>query len=545
MFETPFEREWKVLSNPFRGRPEIGEMIIGHVSGRSGDIQEIVMGGQSAIILSGVPYIGKTSLVRYLQRPLSAEWSWRDELASLDIYSSIGLNEIHFAQIDLTPLEGIANVASLLESFVAQCIAALQSVRPHDSDEYTDIDRKGLRELLRRMTRERPDARYFVMLDTIERLQQPDMPALTIPSKAQTPQERAMALLDDCGAFRLLVDLMDEFTQLGVILSIDSQPSPKIGDQFTHVSADLARFRTMTLQTYTYEDTQLLLAQKPESFGAGWARQFRDAGGDLLFSDSEQMWLYEQAGTHPYLLQQFCFHTFHFKREYTLRQGSWSDLQKNDREQLIERVNERVSTFLDRTWKRVKESLDVSSQETKDRFYDFIAESRGKSAREEIGPEIWNQLGLELRYILYSEGIIHYDLLQPIYYPGSVLLNYLAQKAQEQGKLSTPVVLPQSQAMMSNANELIITMPGKEPVYLELSLLEYHLIKTLLRYPKRCTEEELMKAAWGRIIGKQVFTQRMHHLRKKLREYSEGEEVIENRYGGFYLLNHAEWFHLS
>ena len=398
---------------------------------------------------------------------------------------------------------------------------------------------------MRRMTREHPGASYFVVLDSIERLQGPDMPLLKEPTKAQTPQERGLALLDDCGAFRVLVDLLDEFTQFGVILSIESLPLPKISDQFTHVSADLARFRTMTLQAFTQEDTLRFLAQDAESFDEEWAHRFREAGGNMLFSQDTQTWLYEQAGTHPYLLQQFCFHTFNFKREYTLRQGSWSDLQKNDREQLIERVNERVSTFLDSTWKRVKESLDVGSQETRDRFYDFIAESGGKSAREEIDPEIWNQLGLELRYILYSEGIVRYDPLQPIYYPGSVLLNYLAQKAQEQSKPSAPVALPQSQATMSNTNELIITLPGKEPVYLELSLLEYHLIRTLLQHPKRCTEEDLMKAAWGKIIGKQVFTQRMHHLRKKLREYSEGEEIIENRYGGFYLLNHTEWFSLQ
>jgi hypothetical protein len=541
MFETPFERDWKTLRNPFQGLPESGEMITSHVSGRKEDIQEIITAGQSAIILAGAPRIGKTSLIRYLLRPPTAKWSWRDELE--DLRSYFDLNEVSFTQIDLSQLEGVTNADDLLMSFIAQCINALKSAWPLGTAMYSGL--KGLRDLLRHMTHEYPNAHYFVVLDSIERLQRPDMPLLKAPTKAQTPQERGLALLERCGAFRVLVDLLDEFTQFGVILSIESLPLPKIGDQFTHVSADLARFRTMTLQAFTQEDTLRFLAQDAESFDEEWARRFREAGGNMLFSQDMQTWLYEQAGTHPYLLQQFCFHTFHFKREYTLRQGSWSDLQKKDREQLIERVNERVSTFLDSTWKRVKGSLEVSSQETRDRFYDFIAQSGGKSAREEIDPETWNQLGLELRYILYSEGIVRYDPLQPIYYPGSMLLKYLAQKAQEQDKPGTPAALPQSQAMMSNANELIITMPGKEPVYLELSLLEYHLIRTLLQHPKRCTEEELMKAAWGRIIGKQVFTQRMHHLRKKLREFSEGEEVIENRYGGFYLLNHAEWFHLS
>ncbi|HYT44515.1 MAG TPA: hypothetical protein VEP90_19450, partial [Methylomirabilota bacterium] len=58
------------------------------------------------------------------------------------------------------------------------------------------------------------------------------------------------------------------------------------------------------------------------------------------------------------------------------------------------------------------------------------------------------------------------------------------------------------------------------------------------------SEEELMKAAWGRLIDRPVFTQRMHHLRKKLREAFQGEEIVENRYGGIYLLNHSDWLRL-
>ncbi|GAC1568427.1 MAG: hypothetical protein NVS3B14_17600 [Ktedonobacteraceae bacterium] len=540
MFETPFERAWKTLRNPFQGLPETGEMITSYVSGRKADIQEIITEGQSAIILAGAPRIGKTSLIRYLLRLPAAQWSWRDELEDLRAY--IDLDEVYFTQIDLSQLEGVTDADALLMPFITQCITALQSAWQRGTTEYNGL--KGLRDLLRQMTRENSEARYFVVIDSIERLQGPDMPSLKEPTRAKTPQEHGMALLDDCGAFRVLVDLLDEFSQFGVILSIESLPLPKIGDQFTHVSADLARFRTMTLQAFTQEDTIRFLAQGAENFGVDWASQFKEAGGDALFSQDTQTWLYEQAGTHPYLLQQFCLHTFHLKREYALRRGSWSDLPKTDQEHLIERVNERVSTFLDRTWKRVQGSLDAGSQITRDRFKDFIAESRGKSAREEIDPETWNQLGLELRYILYSEGIVRNDLLQPIYYPGSILLNYLVQKAQEQGRPLASITLPQPQVMTNNTNELIITLPDRQPVRLELSLLEYRLIKTLLQHPKRCTEEELMEAAWGRIIGKQVFTQRIHHLRKKLREHSEGEEIIENRYGGYYLLNHAEWLQL-
>ena len=475
MFET-FEGGWKLLRNPFQVLPESREMITSHVSGRKADIQEIIAEGQNAIILAGAPHIGKTSLIRYLLRPATAKWSWRDELE--DLRSYLELDEVSFTQIDLSQLEGVTDADNLLMPFIAQCIAALQSAWPQVTGKYSGL--KGLRELLRYISREYPDARYFVVLDSIERLQGPDMPSLKETTKAETPQERGLALLDDIGAFRVLVDLLDEFSQFGVILAIESLPLPRISNQFTHVSADLARFRTMTLQVFTREDTMRFLAQNAESFGEEWERRFREAGGNVFFSPDTQAWLYEQAGSHPYLLQQFCFHTFHFKREYAIKRGSWSELQKDDREQLIERVSERVSTFLDRIWKRVKASLDVSSQETREKFYDFIAESKGKSAREEVDPAIWNQLGLELRYILYSEGIVRYDPLQPVYYPGSVLLNYLAQKVQEQDKPTTFATLTQFQSTMGHANELIITLPGKQPQPLELSSLEYALMKTLL-----------------------------------------------------------------
>ena len=537
MFET-FESGWKSLRNPFQALPENGEIITSHVSGRKADIQEIITEGQNAIILAGAPHIGKTSLLRYLLRPATARWSWRNELEELQPY--LKLDEVSFAQIDISQLEGVADANDLLVPFIEQCITALKSAWPQVTGTYSGL--KGLRELLRYMSRECPDARYFTVLDSIERLQGPDMPSLKETTKAETPQERGLALLDDIGAFRVLVDLLDEFPQFGVLLAIESLPSPRISKQFIHVSADLARFRTMRLQAFTCEDTLRFLAQDAESFGEEWARPFREAGGNVLFSPDMQKWLYERAGSHPYLLRQFCFLAFHFKREYALKRGLWSDLQTDDREQLIERVSERVSTFLDRTWKRVRASLDASSQEVREKFYDFIAESRDKSAREEVDPAIWNRLGTELRYILSSEGIVRFDPLQPVYYPGSVLQNYLAQRVEEQDKTIRPAVLSRSQATTGSANELIITLPDKQPQLLELSSLEYALMKTLLHSPGKCSEEALMKSAWGKITGKQVLTQRIFHLRKKLRDACDGEEMIENIYGGFYALNHPEWF---
>ena len=103
----------------------------------------------------------------------------------------------------------------------------------------------------------------------------------------------------------------------------------------------------------------------------------------------------------------------------------------------------------------------------------------------------WYELGSELRYILYSEGIVRYDRLQPIHFPGSILSRYLLQKTiQEQSALP----------IFTTGKFLTISRPHEQPVSISLSELEYRLLKTLVHHPERCKEEELMKGTWGMLI---------------------------------------------
>jgi DNA-binding winged helix-turn-helix (wHTH) protein len=527
------EDTWQTLPNPFSVL-DTSEIIKSHVSGRSTDITEIITGGQSAIILAGAPNIGKTALIRYLQRSPDSVRSWRDELTALP--DQLNPDEIHFVQINLTPLEGIDQKERLLTEFADQCVIALKRVFTLDRFQSSvDSGVRGLRELLRNMSRETPTARYFLMLDAIERLAWPDLPTFPLKSKAQTNQERALALLDHCGAISTLVDLIDEFRIFGVIISIGSLPRPKIDDQFIHVSADLARFRTITLQTFTWNDSIKFLAQSPEDFGTNWASMFKMLGGNYIFSSAEQEWLIEQAGTHPYLIQQFCFHAFHFKQQFAHMHGSWSDLQIIDKDQLVERITGLLNTFLTSIWKRLREAIDNSTVETRSKFKEFVSLLSQKEAGKVIDFEFWDQLGVELRYVLSSEGILRYDLFQPIHFPGATLSRYLAQKANE-------IIVKQPSSLAGRY--LVIRQPGNIPLQLSLSELEYRLLKTLSQHPNHCTEEELMRGAWGNKINRPVFTQRMHQLRKKLRDHTDSD-FIENRYGGIYSLNKPEQLYLE
>jgi len=513
MAENRYESGWLTLQNPFsritkqvtlasimERNIDTSDAIIGRVSGRRADITRIIMNEQSAIFLVGTPHIGKSTLIRYLQQPSSTGWSWRNEL--VDLGNQLKLDDIHFVQIDLAPLEGIEGSDELLSSFIGQCTKAFYSAYQQEERPLSSqSDLKELRGLLRTISREAPGARYFVMLDSIERLGMTSkQPRLLDGSKAQTFQERGLALLDHCNAIRTLVELIDEFTAFGVILSVESLPRPRIDDQFQHVSLDLARFTTMILQAFTWDDTAEFLAQGPENFGTNWASMFKTLGGNYIFSRSEQAWLRQQAGTHPYLLQQLCFHMFRFKQEYASIHSTWPELQAREKLQLIELINENLSTFLAHTWQRLQEALENNSQETKSKFYEFISSLAYKQADNEIDPTDWYELGPELRYIVSSPTTGH---------------------------------------------SLTIGRPGDQPVLVSLSELEYRLFKTLLQRPERCKEDELMQGAWGRLIEKPRFTQRMHQLRKKLKEQGVGTEIIENSYGGFYSLNHPEWLHLE
>ncbi len=551
MAENRYESGWLTLQNPFsritkqvtlasimERNIDTSDAIIGRVSGRRADITRIIMNEQSAIFLVGTPHIGKSTLIRYLQQPSSTGWSWRNEL--VDLGNQLKLDDIHFVQIDLAPLEGIEGSDELLSSFIGQCTKAFYSAYQQEERPLSSqSDLKELRGLLRTISREAPGARYFVMLDSIERLGMTSkQPRLLDGSKAQTFQERGLALLDHCNAIRTLVELIDEFTAFGVILSVESLPRPRIDDQFQHVSLDLARFTTMILQAFTWDDTAEFLAQGPENFGTNWASMFKTLGGNYIFSRSEQAWLRQQAGTHPYLLQQLCFHMFRFKQEYASIHSTWPELQAREKLQLIELINENLSTFLAHTWQRLQEALENNSQETKSKFYEFISSLAYKQADNEIDPTDWYELGPELRYILYSEGIVRYDRLQPAHFPGAILSQYLIQKARASSE-RTAVSSP------TTGHSLTIGRPGDQPVLVSLSELEYRLFKTLLQRPERCKEDELMQGAWGRLIEKPRFTQRMHQLRKKLKEQGVGTEIIENSYGGFYSLNHPEWLHLE
>ncbi|HEY4383405.1 MAG TPA: winged helix-turn-helix domain-containing protein, partial [Ktedonobacteraceae bacterium] len=504
-----------------------------HVTGRSTDILEIVTGSQSAIILTGAPRIGKTALIRYLQIQPQDIWSWRKEERFVPIYEPFALDRLYFMQIDLTQLGNAQSRQEIHSLFIKACIQALTRVYPIEVTAQGE-DLKSLRTLLRQIERQFSGTRYFIMLDSIERLNQSEhIFAELQQSEGRNPQERGLAILNHCGAIRSMVDLIDEFSYFGVIFAITSLPRPKSVDQFTHISADLARFTTSTLQCFTWSDTTAFLAQQPEDFGSAWAQAFYNLGGKNIFTPDEQSWLRELAGTHPYLLQQCCFHTFNFKREYAQINNTWLPLPESDQKQLMEYVNQRITTFLSSLWKRLQEALEKALPETRELFQEFVSFLVSCDTTSEIHPETWDRLGPELRYIFSSEGIIRNEPFQPKYTPGHILRSYLIQRMEE-------TTIPPQRGFW-----LTINRPGYQTVRVSLSELEYRLIKTLLLHTHNCSEEELMRNAWGKMIERATFTQRMHHLRKKLKEYSNDTPLIVNRYGGQYSLEHIDWLHLE
>ncbi len=528
--------KWRMLPNPFfYNDTNANSGVIGRISGRSRDIVNIIYNDQSAIILSGAPRIGKTGLLRYLQTPLQTQiYSWRQEKAIVSLLDQKTLDATHFVQIDLVPLERFYQSAAQKEIyplFLHQCGEALQQVY-HVDDQPPPTDLKSLREFLRHMELDQPEIRCFVILDNIDRLGMDTSSFLQDNITAKTPQERGIALLNDCGAIRALTGLIEEFRSFGVILSLESLPRSRVDAQFTHVSADLAHFATTTLQIFTGDDTCAFLSQEPADYGSEWSQQFKEQAGEIIFSPAEQTWIYEQAGSHPYILQQFCLHTFSFKQVRAEQHNQWLDLEEESRPALVEHVRGQIITFLNHLWKRLQTALSTVGPDTRDTFFKFIASLAERRPGDAISVQSWNELGAEIQYILYNEGIVRYDLFQPVNTPGALLRDYLLQKIAETDsiKVRTP--------------RLIINFSGKPGEPMVLSDLEYRLVKTLQQYPKRCPENELMRAGWNRIIEGKTFTQRMYQLRKKLKGDSN-IDVITNQYGGFYSLTHPEWLQFT
>lgn len=529
---------WNSLSNPFTD--DRSQIIAGRVSCRSIEIHDIIASRQSALILAGRPNIGKSTLIRYLQLSPTASWSWRNELEE-GLYNRKTLDTIHFAQIDLKPLlVDFGDGNDLLRVFIEECTKALyRAYKPGEN--FSDLTLKGLYKLLNIISNDATEeTRYILILDNIERLGELYMQLSNIKSETKKPQEYGITLLDRCRAIRTIIDLIDEFKLFGFILSIESLPKARVVDQFTYISADLARFTTKTLQIFTMGDTQRFLAQRMIDFRSGTHTNRNDndlADESSLFSKEEQSWLLEIAGTHPYLLQQSCYYLFQFKAY------SVESVKLQNKDQLLAIIYEQVGTFLSRTWKRLQEAISNSTniEKVDKQFQAFITLCASKTPISTFELSFWDSLDPELRYILYSEGIVRHDLFRPVYFPGTILRDYLMQQVERNKASTVQGILTPGE----HGHWLHIVRSGVETRHIALSKLEYRLLKTLRQHPDYCTEQELIQGAWDRGTERANFTQRLHKLRKKIEESLDGIDIIENRYGGIYSLVHTEWLELD
>ena len=531
----------KISSNPFSAnRPEVA----GHISCRSNEIEEIVTGSQNALILAGTPTIGKSTLIHYLTLPPSAAWSWRNELNETDEeLSQVTFDAVRFAQIDLSPLlraRDFSNRDELLRLFITECTKALYKAYTLGETTSSHYTLSELYQLLYDISsKDTPDMRYFLILDNVEPLGKAYKHFLKSNDEQKTYQEFGLSLLDRCRAIRTIVDIIDDFRMIGFILSIESLPRARVAEQFTHVSADLARFKTKTLQVFTMDDTRRFLAQKRNNFrevSPDFPHHESSSNEDRLFSHIEQEWLLRLAGTHPYLLQLCCYNLFEFKNY--LKKPLDMQLER-EKEQLLSTVYEQVGTFPSSTWKRLQEAIQHSSNipEVEEQFYRFVLYCTNKHADEQIEYAIWDSLDPELRYILSSEGIVRYDPLQPIYFPGILLRDYLVQQTKDIRRVIS--------AKPERVHTLTIVKPAMDKKQVPLSKLEYRLLKTLIEHADYCTEQELIQSAWEKGTERSNLTQRLYKLRNKVKELLDGDDIIENQYGGIYSLTHPQWLHID
>lgn len=568
--------------NPFM-QSGTDQGILGQVSGRASDIIQMIAGSQNAIILAGAPRIGKTTLVRYLcSQHKDGYWPWRKELEQLGVADFLMLEDVYFVQVHIKPLneQNIANMMKnpdkLLIPFIYDCYQAIsavlvstayQSLTPPVTAHTTDTPQQegslqAWYDRLDTLLFEHSNKRFFVVLDALDRLALSQLEFSGIAkTSAETKTEQGLAVLDKTGIIRLLVDLIDTHGNFGAIFSLDSLPRTRKTEQLSQVSADLARFAFTMLQIFPMEEAQRILSQQPEAFGEKWASDFRKlrtqiaphaalavSPDEQIFTREEQAWLLRQAGTHPYLLQQCCLQLFYYKQEYSNTSMATRDMdafwpvvikadgspeEQQHRKALEEAMYESFSPFFSGLWKRLQEALEHGSAETRMQFYEFVEFLHAHPTEMTLPLNQWTHWNNETRYLLCAEGIVRYEVFKKIYLPGQLLRNYLIQQVREVNTGQT------------KGYWVVIARPDAQEEQVSLSELEYRLLKTLLQNPKRCSEDELMKGAWGQVTERSTLMQRIYHLRRKLKERTDNQDLIVNHYGGQYSLTHPEWLRLD
>jgi len=225
---------------------------------------------------------------------------------------------------------------------------------------------------------------------------------------------------------------------------------------------------------------------------------------------------------HPYLLQGLCYLAFEAHREHWEETHCWEPLTAREREEVAHTARQVFSLVCARIGKRIARRVWPKEPEA-----DLLL----RLARA-LSPRRGAPLEPELREHLWNEGL----LVSPHGRPCELFVSCISHGSERTTAGVTAPVTPTPPLAVVPGRVRLRASTGEWRI-VRLSPLEYRLLAALKHAAgTEVSREALMDAGWNEPVSLSTFSQRLHQLRRKLRDVL-GDDCIENTYGSGYRLN--------
>jgi hypothetical protein len=492
--------------NPYEavGKPAQPE----HFVGRLEALRHLLRVLPSIVGITGPEYIGRTSLLRFLNDPRAYD-RWQRTVPNPTAARQVvaQLRQWRFFYLDLRRFLTTNDTQERSYEFLRALDRALrQFLHEPGIDGDTPATTEGTFDLVRRIRRNLStgplaEQQVCLLLDSADLLMR-NSPA------CQRNPEHWLGNTSIPTTVALLVETAPNF---GVVLAATQSAIDQ--RELSSISPVWARMVPMRLGPLTAEEARVLVALTPDDAPA-WQR----------FSPEEQDWLLEQAGTHPYLLQGLCYLMFEAHHDHREATGQWEPLTDAEREEVLHMAHHTFDSICLRIGKEIAQRIWPKEPEV-----DLLH----KLARTLIAHH-----NMATEYDL-RDALKGYGLLVPYQSRPCELFVASVSRNAEFSRAAAPTVAPPPPPAVA-AGRIRVRMPDGAWRVVRLSPLEYRLLAALKRAGSaEVSREALMTAGWGQPVSLSTFSQRLHQLRRKLHDVL-GADCIENTYGSGYRLEDSQ-----
>jgi|GEM_PF-5323837 hypothetical protein len=481
-----------------------------HFAGRLSTVRHLLRVLPSIVLITGPEYVGRTSLLKFLAAPEAYD-RWQRTVEAGGARQVVEqLRRWHFFLIDLRRVLVAGDDPARSEMFLRLMDEQLGRLRDTvfraeaatgGREQERAFAGGGEREadlsgrIVWRLQEEPLAGKQVCML-----LDSADL----LMSSSVACRERPEQCLHQTIIPALVAALVEMVPGFGVVLAAGQGTIDR--HELSSGSPVWARAVGVRLGPLTEREAQLLVSLAPE-----------DAPDRPFFTPDEQDWLLREAGTHPYLLGGLCYLAFMVHREQSeMHGGRWEPLTEEERKDILRMAHQAFDPVCARIGRQVARHI-WPREAAADLLYRL---ARALVAHRNMGVEH------ELGEVLHEYGMLVPHQNRPC----ELFVTGVGRSA------GISVAAPAVSLPGGGAGRVRIRVPTGEWRVVRLSPLEYRLLAALKRAGSvEVSREALMEAGWGMAVPLSTFAQRLHQLRRKLRDML-GKDYIENVYGSGYRL---------